>query len=405
MIANDAAVGRNYQRLASQALEDIFVNEDAATTVGAFREKVIGDIRNAMQRIFPGLILNGIGNPLTNGTFRFDKGTSREFLYKNLSGGEKAAFDLLLDFVVRSRTFANTVYCVDEPEAHMNSRVQGALLSELYACLPPGCQLWLASHSVGMMRRARDIEASNPGTVAFLDFYDIDFDKPQILRPARVNRVFWERILDVALDDLSTLVAPRRIVVCEGAPPGSSGKNTSHDASCYNAIFEVEFPDTRFISAGNSSDVQSDRLALVASIQAIVSGCSVIRLVDRDDHAPQDIARLNREGIRVLGRRHLECFLYDDSVLTELCEKYDRPEVAELLIKDKAEACKAVVAQGKPADDIKSASGIIYTKAKQRLALTGVGNDAKAFERNVLAPLITSDMPIYAELRVGIFDP
>lgn len=191
MIANDAAVGRNYQRLPAQALEDIFLKEDAATTVGAFREKVIADVRDAMQRIFPGLILNGFGNPLTDGTFRFDKGTSREFLYKNLSGGEKAAFDLLLDFLVKSRTFANTVYCVDEPEAHMNSRVQAVLPGELYACLPPDCQLWLASHSVGMMRQARDIETSNPGTVAFLDFYDIDFDKPQVLRPVRVNRVFW----------------------------------------------------------------------------------------------------------------------------------------------------------------------------------------------------------------------
>jgi len=43
-----------------------------------------------MSRIFPGFSLNGLGNPLTNGTFRFDKGTSRGFLYKNLSGGEKA---------------------------------------------------------------------------------------------------------------------------------------------------------------------------------------------------------------------------------------------------------------------------------------------------------------------------
>lgn len=89
----------------------------------------------------------------------------------------------------------------------------------------------------------------------------------------------------------------------------------------------------------------------------------------------------------VLGRRHLEYFLYDDSVLTKLCEKYDRPEAAELLLKDKAEACRSVVAQGKPADDIKSASGIIYTKAKQKLAMTGVGND----------------MQVYDELRASIY--
>ena len=263
------AVAQNYQRLASQALEDVFVNEKASTTMGEFREKVIGDIRAALKRVFPSLLLNDFGNPLTNGTFRFDKGTSHQFLYKNLSGGEKAAFDLLLDFTVKARTFTNTIYCIDEPEAHMNSRVQGALLDELYHCLPHGCQLWLASHSLGMMRRARDIEAANPGSVVFLDFHDIDFDLPQVLTPTRVTRKFWERVLNVALDDLSTLVALQRVVLCEGSPPGSSGRNMSHDAVCYNTIFDGEFPDTRFVSAGNSYDLQSDRLAFLSGLKLV----------------------------------------------------------------------------------------------------------------------------------------
>jgi hypothetical protein len=156
-----------------------------------------------------------------------------------------------------------------------------------------------------MMRRARDIEAQEPGSVAFLDFYDIDFDRPQVLRPTRVNRQFWDRVLDVALDDIAKLVVPRRVVLCEGAPLGSPGKNTAHDAVCYNAIFESEFPDTRFVSAGNSYDVQSDRLALSSCIEALVSGCTVTRLIDRDDHSPVDVANFEEQGIRVLSRRHL----------------------------------------------------------------------------------------------------
>jgi hypothetical protein len=403
MIENDAAVALNYQRLAAQALEDVFVKEDGSSTIAAFREKIIGDIRAAVQRVFPSLLLNDFGNPLVDGTFRFDKGSSREFLYKNLSGGEKAAFDLLLDFIVKKRTFKNTIYCIDEPEAHLNSRVQGALLGELYRCLPPNCQLWLASHSVGMMRRGRDIEADEPGSVAFLDFHDIDFDRPQVLQPTHVNRRFWERVLDVALDDLATLVAPQRVVLCEGSPLGSAGKNTSHDAVCYNAIFDAEFPDTKFISAGNSHDLQSDRLAFVAGIQALVSGCKILRLIDRDDHAPGDIAAFRSQGIKVLGRRHIECFLYDDSVLTALCNKYERPDLASAVLQDKLDALSQTAAQGKPMDDVKSAAGLIYVKAKQRLSLKGVGNDAKAFERNVLSTLIQPGMPLYDELKTSIF--
>ncbi len=152
MIQNDAAVNLNYQRLASQALEDLFENGHDETKIGELKEKLIGDIRLSMGRLFPDLMLNDLGNPLMMGTFRFDKGTSHHFEYKNLSGGEKAAFDLLLDFIVKRREFDDTVYCVDEPEAHMNTRLQAALLDELANNLPPDCQLWLATHSSRRVR-------------------------------------------------------------------------------------------------------------------------------------------------------------------------------------------------------------------------------------------------------------
>src|ERR1035438_5871924 len=66
MIHNDAAVNLNYQRLASQALEGLF-EEDAATTFGEYRQKLIGDLRSCMTRLFPDLMLNDFGNPLTAG--------------------------------------------------------------------------------------------------------------------------------------------------------------------------------------------------------------------------------------------------------------------------------------------------------------------------------------------------
>jgi predicted ATPase len=403
MIQNDACVNLNYQRLASQALEDLFDNEHDQTTIGELKLKLIGDIRSSMGRLFPDLMLNDLGNPLVTGTFRFDKGTSRHFEYKNLSGGEKAAFDLLLDFIVKRREFDDTVYCIDEPETHMNTRLQAALLGELASNLPPDCQMWLATHSIGMMRSARDIEAKQPGTVAFLDFSDLDFDKPQVMSPVRPTRAFWERVLNVALDDVSALVTPDRIVICEGTPSSSLGKNSAHDARCYDIIFESEFPDTRFLSGGNASDVQSDRLALVTTIKAISSGCEIKRLVDRDDHSLKDVQDLQSKGMSILSRRHIECFLYDDEVLTALCEGVGRLSDAPGLLQDKADAVSASVARGNPPDDIKSAAGQIYISAKKRLCLTGVGNDQQAFARSVLAPLLTSNTQTYKELRHCIF--
>jgi predicted ATPase len=404
MIEGDAAVSQNYQRLAAQAFEDIFQKEPPTTTIGQFRESVVGQIRDAVHRLFPDLTLNSLGNPMDQGTFRFNKGVTRGFEYRNLSGGEKAAFDLLIDLFVKRPSFRDAVYCIDEPEAHMNARLQGALLEELYDLIPEGSQLWIATHSIGMMRKARELYLRIPGAVAFLDFGDRDFDQACVITPSRPTRAFWENVLAVALDDLASLVAPGIVIICEGNPAGAiPGKNAEHDATIYNTIFGEEFPDVKFLAGGNSSAVASDRLGFVAALPRIASGIKVSRLIDRDDHSSQDIAKFASEGITTLDRRHLEAYLYDDEVLTALCETVGRPDDAATLIADKKQAIEASVARNNAVDDVKSAAGDIYTKAKQRLGLTGVGNDQMAFARATLAPLIKPSVTIYAELKKAVF--
>ena len=199
------------------------------------------------------------------------------FVFKNLSGGEKAAFDLLLDLFVKRREFDDTVFCIDEPEAHLYPRLHGALLTELVGLIPKTCQLWIATHAVGMLRRARDMEAKEQGSVTFLDFEGRDFDAVVEMHPARPTRVFWENALRVALDDLADLIAPREVIVCEGNPAGlaTPGKNAEHDARCYASIFGDEMPDVAFVAGGNSHDVAADRFGFAAKLPVIVPGTRI----------------------------------------------------------------------------------------------------------------------------------
>ena len=74
--------------------------------------------------------------------------------------------------------------------------------------------MMLATHSIGMMRQAKDIEAEEPGSVVFLDFDGHDFDKPVAINPAVPDTAFWNNAYDVALADLASLVAPERVVIC-----------------------------------------------------------------------------------------------------------------------------------------------------------------------------------------------
>ena len=402
MIDNDVAVGRNYQRLVSQGLQDVYETEDANTTIGEFRQKIMGEIQSSFQQIFPDTVLNSLGNPLEEGTFKFSKGSSKAFLFKNLSGGEKATFDLIVDLVVARRVFDSTIYCIDEPEAHMNTRLQADLCSALLDLIPEDSQLMLATHSIGMMRQAMEIEKNNPGSVIFLDFGELDFDSPQVIQPVVPNRLFWRRQYNVALDDLAALVAPSRVIMCEGTPrAGGSKRNHNQDARCYDRIFENEFPKTRFISTGNSKDVENDLHYIGESLSTLIHGIELLRLIDRDDLSDEQVAEKCREGIRVLPFRNLETLLFDDELLYALATAEEKAKKGIELVKVKSRLLKS--SQGAP-NDLKPICGELFNECRTRLRLTSCGNDKYAFMRDTMAPLVTPETQVYKLLKKKIFN-
>ena len=403
MIENDVRVSANYQRLVSTTLTDLFGPEHRDMRLGDYSEHLIGPLRDALNRVFGDLVLSNVGQPLDNGAFYFNKGASRNFHYMNLSGGEKAAFDLLLDLFVKRQYYDDTVYCIDEPEAHIGTRTQALLLNELVGMVPASCQLWIATHSIGMMRKARDLHETCPGEVVFLDFDGRDFDQPVVLTPARVDRRFWANVLTVALDDLADLVAPRRLVLCEGRT-AVEGQTTApgFDAECYATIFGAEYPDTAFVSVGNQHDVQADRLGLGRAVELLVPGVRVIRLIDRDDRSPAEIARLPGD-VRVLSERHLESYLLSDEALTRLCEECEQPDKVGEVLAAKAAAMAGLAARAKAPDDVKAASPNIVAQTRLILRLVGAGHSPEAFMRDTMAHLVTPGTATYEQLRRDVF--
>lgn len=401
LIDNDQAVSLNYRRLVSQGFEDVYERAQPELTIGEFRERSIGEIRDVMQRLFPGLVLNSLGNPLSAGTFRFDKGDSKAFLYKNLSGGEKAAFDLLLDLLIKRREFDDTVFFIDEPEAHMSPGLQSALLDELFRAVPENSQLWLATHSIGMMRKARDVAQGNPGSVVFLDFDGANFDLPLTLHPIEPSRPFWKRAMQIALDDLAGYVTPERVVLCEG---GRLEGGADFDAECYNEIFQIEYPHMVFLGAGNADDIQNDPRGVGRLLSALAPGVRVTRVIDRDDRTDEEIRALRTQQVRVLSRRTIESYLLDDSVLQSICETFGQPELAPQLLDAKAEALRNSIANGGPADDLKRPAGDIYNAAKRLFPTHKLGSDRRAFMKGICAPLIRRGTETYAALRRDVFD-
>jgi hypothetical protein len=258
-------------------------------TAGNFTDELIGEVRQTMRRVFDDLLLEGPGNPLEGGTFRFTKGTASNFHYKNLSGGEKAAFDLLLDFIVKRKKFDDTIYCIDEPELHMHTRLQAKLLDVMFDLIPDNCQLWLSTHSIGMARKAAELYGANLGQVAFIDFHDQNFDQPTKLAPIQPDRQFWQQMFHTALDDLGQLIVPKYVVFCEGKKIGVARDERGFDAKVYNIIFGHSHPEIEFVSLGGNNDVLSDGKTFDFLLTRLARGIKTWKILDKDDRNEKEI--------------------------------------------------------------------------------------------------------------------
>lgn len=293
---------------------------------------------------------------------------------------------MLFDIFIKREEYDDTVFCIDEPEAHMSPRLQGRLLEELLGFVNDKSQLWIATHAIGMIRKAFQLHEQHKEQVVFLDFTDGKFDESEVIEPTTPNRRFWEQTHAIALDDLASLVAPDQIVICEGSH-GDEG----FDAECYNQIFSEEFPNVKFISAGGKGGLQN----YIPVIGAVAKGANVFGLRDLDpETSPADVDRLEKEGIKVLKRGKIENYLLADDVLHALCqdkglESCDEKVVELIELRDNC-------------TDIKKAPYQIRNKVVGWGARE-VGETYQGFLRDALALLIKPGMPTYDELKEIIF--
>ena len=381
----------------------VYDEQNNDKNVKVLREELIGHIRESMKNVFEDLVLNNIRNPLdaegNYGAFSFEKGSTKSYHYKNLSGGEKAAFDLLLDIHLKRRYFTDTIYCIDEIETHLHTEIQGRILLEIAKVVPRNSQLWVTTHSLGILRAAQQMEADSPGSVSIIDFEGADLDSHCVIRPTTLNRVSWEKLLSITLDDLSDRIAPECIIVCEGSSIGNRRRN--FDATIYEQILGTQQPGIAFVSGGSSRQIAETGNSVEDILGRILPRTKIVALADRDDKTPQEIAQF--QGI-VLSERNLESYLLADEVIEALVRREEKDALLGDAIKIKTDAIASSVSRGNPPDDLRSAAGEIYVGLKRLLSLKQPGNDKDAFMRYTMAPLIVPDTETYEKLKADVVD-
>ena len=194
----------------------------------------------------------------------------------------------------------------------------------MYNLIPNNFSTMASTHSIGMLNAAKELEEAFPNTVCFLNFTDIDFDTPVIIRPSAIDATIWNKFLELAFGDFAKLIAPQKVVFCEGTIQGRAYKN--FDAQIYSRIFPSKHPDTSFVSIGSCSEIENEDNISMKIISEVLKNSTIIKFVDRDDKSEGEINDLKAKGIKVLNKRHIECYLLDDEIITKLCQSLKKED-------------------------------------------------------------------------------
>ena len=337
----DDKMDENYRRLNIKFNRYLKDNSSTATYDSA-KAKIIGDLNGSLKNCLD-LEIVSIGDIEDNkGTLFFKKvDHPNEFEFNVLSSGEKEVVDILLDLYLRQDDYNETIFLIDEPELHINTSIQKKLLIEINKLVGIECQIWIATHSIGFLRALQEDLKDECQIVQFKKGINWA-STPQTIIPIKKTLSNWKDIFETALDDLTGLVSPRRIIYCEGKDrPGKNGLEKGFDAKVFNNIYGEKYHDTLFISSGGNTELDQRSEIALAILTKVFSDIEILVLKDRDvssgkqndENDRQVYLKTNPNNFRIMKGWEIENYLYDKEVLKAFCtangltfneEEYDK---------------------------------------------------------------------------------
>lgn len=391
----DDKMEENYRRLYIKY--NNYLNKVDCTPSQA-KAKIIGDLNKSLQNCLD-LEVTSIGSIESNeGTLYFTKKDHpSKFEFNVLSSGEKEVVDILLDLYLRQEEYNDTVFLLDEPELHINTAIQKKLLIEINNLIGENCQIWIATHSIGFLRALQEDLKEDCDIIHFQAGINWA-STSQILKPIKKSLKKWTEIFETALDDLTGLISPKRLVYCEGLDkPGSNGLEKGFDAKVFNNIFGEKYHDTLFISSGGNTELDQRSEIALALLTKVFSDIEILVFKDRDvssgklnDENDRQVYLQNNPNFhRIMKRWEIENYLYDKEVLKSYC-------LANNLTFDETEYDKFVTDIVN--QNLKDATGRI----KNYCGITTSINAEKF--KITLSEYINSKMTVFKELEECIFE-
>lgn len=322
-ISLDTRLEENYKRLIWKLVNEF---QNGEKTWKIWRQEYLDKINTVLTEIL-NIKIKDLWDILNwKWQLYFEKWTSKNFPYENLSSWEKEVIDIILDLIVKTQDYDDTIYCIDEPELHINTSIQRKLLIEIEKLIPNNCQLWIATHSIWFIRAFQSEELNNK--VQILDFSEKDFDSEINLEPITLNRKNFQKIFNIALDDLTWLLAPKYIVYCEWRvlPNWENWEEKWLDAIIYNNIFETELWEYYFISSWWHWEIDRNSIIALKVLEKAFIDSEILLFKDRDFDPNWNLindSKRNEElnknkNLRILKRREIENYLFDYEILSKI---------------------------------------------------------------------------------------
>ena len=320
--ALDRKMNENYARLFRKYRE--YMDEKDCRPSEA-KAHIMKELNASIERCLP-LAIDSLGDmDSEESEILFSKKGQRGLIpFCVLSSGEKAIIDLLLDLYIRKDIYEDSVFLIDEPEIYAEPAVQKKLIREITGLVGKGSQVWITAKSPSIIKTlTTDLKED----VQFLFFPAENewSEKEYVITPVKPSREIWKKAFASTIDDIASLVVPKRIVYCDTRKSQErANAEQGFDAKFYHQIFIEKYPDTLFFSSTGGTDAKDSNFLAVTLLQGKHEGTEAIILSERepgmDEKMRVEVLSHSSEGTRILKRLDIENYLFDKEVLKKYCQ-------------------------------------------------------------------------------------
>lgn len=232
----------------------------------------------------------------------------------------------------------HSVIFIDEPELHLHPTLTFRLLETLKSLGEGTNQLILFTHSADLISTYFSV-----GNVFFIDLSESAGNQARQLSDLTKAHVATARAVGA---NLGLFAVGKHLVFIEG-------QQSSTDRAVYHRVAQRAFPDAYLLPLGSVDNLMALR-TVVAELDHAVFGIGLSMLRDRDGLPDATVADLqSNPRFRCLPRRHIENYLLDEDVLSEVAsqfyldpQKRDKTRIVEALNKAATDSLMVALLSG-----------------------------------------------------------